>query len=119
LRAQFDGVEESFQDRVADLLRMRGFKISHQRPARTADGWVTAVSYDGEGFPDLACLHPGRGLFWTIEVKTDTGKLSARQELWAQWAEEAELRSKGHITYLLLRPKDWDRFVAWVDDRLS
>lgn len=114
----FDGLEAQFQDAVADLLRMSGWKVNHQRPGRTADGWNTATSYDGVGFPDLLCLHPNLGWVWAIECKAEGGRLSEAQEQWADWFEDAERNSGETIRYFVLKPSSWDRFVAFLENHM-
>ena len=104
--------EHGYQDMVADLLRMSGWKVGHWEQRHGEALWV---QYDAGGWPDLTCYHPARGLVWLIEIKTDTGDLSARQEQHADWAEQCESNSDGHVKYLLLRPADWPKFKAFVE----
>lgn len=71
---------------LASCLEMAArFKVrtAHFRPARTAQGWRTAVSGDGKGFLDLVLL--GRRLL-VRELKVPGGRVSADQRLWiAAW----------------------------------
>ncbi len=78
--------ERELQDWIAATARLLGWRIFHARVARTAQGWRTAVSYDGAGFPDL-CLVRDRVVF--AEIKVDRGRMSAEQELWLEALVEA------------------------------
>ena len=72
--------EADYQDVIADYARYRGWLVYHARPARTNNGWRTAVQYDGQGFPDLV-ISRGRCNRW-IEVKAARGRLSDPQKRW-------------------------------------
>jgi hypothetical protein len=66
---------------IIDLGHLYGWKIAHFRPAMKKDGtWVTPVSADGKGFPDLVMVKQSRLIF--AELKSDTGKLSPEQQVW-------------------------------------
>lgn len=72
--------ERQWQRFVMDLASLNGWMVAHFRPALTAAGnWVTPVSGDGKGFPDLVLV---RERVVYAELKTDTGRLSLEQELW-------------------------------------
>jgi hypothetical protein len=73
--------ETEFQGAVLDLAKLFGWRVAHFRPARTEQGWRTAVAADGKGFPDLVLIHPKYGVLFR-ELKTDTTQLSADQEAW-------------------------------------
>jgi hypothetical protein len=73
--------ETEFQGAVLDLAKLFGWRVAHFRPARTEQGWRTAVAADGKGFPDLVLVHPKYGVLFR-ELKTDTTQLSADQEAW-------------------------------------
>jgi hypothetical protein len=55
LRARLDDsmTEAQFMEQVVEYAHLRGWRVCHFRPGRTASGWRTAVSYDAEGWPDL------------------------------------------------------------------
>ena len=76
--------EAAFQKQVIDLAHVYGWRVAHFRPARTTVGgqetWRTAVSADGQGFPDLVLARNGVVLF--RELKTDQGKASHEQLAW-------------------------------------
>jgi VRR-NUC domain len=77
--------EKDLQTTVIELALLYGWRVSHQRPARTAEGWRTAVE-GHPGLPDLIMArgvrngHPARLLL--VELKTKRGKLSADQKQW-------------------------------------
>jgi hypothetical protein len=48
--------EYGFMGWVIDYAHYRHWTVAHFRPARTGDGWATAVQADGAGFPDLVLV---------------------------------------------------------------
>lgn len=95
--------EASWQETVVDLARLHSWKVAHFRPARTARGWRTPVAADGAGFPDLVLVR--ERVLW-VELKADTGRLTADQRAWLE-----ALHSAGCETYVW-RPSDWDEVRA-------
>jgi hypothetical protein len=95
--------EKQWQEQVIDLARMFGWRIAHFRPAQTSKGWRTAVAADGQGYPDLT-LARDRIIF--LELKTDTGKLSAAQTAWLN-----HLAAAGAETYVA-RPQHLELLAA-------
>jgi VRR-NUC domain len=73
---------------VLDVAHVYGWRCAHFRPALTGRGWRTAVSGDGEGFPDLLCVHPTYGML-AVELKSLTGRLTPAQEAWLTRLKEA------------------------------
>lgn len=78
--------EAEFQQAVIDIAKLRGWRVAHFRPARTAKGWRTPVQGHA-GFPDLVLARRGRVLF--IELKSDKGRITADQLAWAKELGEA------------------------------
>lgn len=76
--------EEEFERAVVELARMFGWRAMGSRPARTKQGWRTPWKYDGKGWPDLALVHPERGLIVLAEIKTSKGRLAPEQEAWGE-----------------------------------
>lgn len=70
------------------LLQTIGYTVAHFRPARTSQGWRTAVQGDGVGYPDLIAIRPATGSaepiarLLALELKTERGKLTDAQRLW-------------------------------------
>lgn len=91
--------EADFLGRIVDLARYRGWLVSHQRPARTAQGWRTAVQGDA-GTPDL--LLARGGVVICAELKTQTGRLTPLQRRWGDALGDH---------YSLWRPADWETIV--------
>jgi hypothetical protein len=73
--------EDGFMGWVIDYAHFREWTVAHFRPARTGDGWVTAVQADGDGFPDLVLVRD-RVVF--AELKAGRRPiLSGAQDRWA------------------------------------
>jgi VRR-NUC domain len=89
--------ERELQTAVCELLELFGWRWMHQRPARTRDGWRTAISGDA-GFPDIVAVR--ERVVW-IELKSENGRLSAEQGHWL-----AELGYAGMEVHCW-RPSDW------------
>jgi hypothetical protein len=92
--------EADWQSRVIDLARLHGWRVAHFRPARTAQGWRTAVAADGAGFPDLVLVRGSSLLL--IELKTDRGTVSSAQRAWL----DALAQVPGALVDVW-RPGDW------------
>jgi hypothetical protein len=87
--------EADLQRRVLDLARLRGWRVAHVRPARTAHGWRTP--YEGDsGLPDLILAR--RGVVLLAELKSTTGRPTADQLAWLD-----AVGDHGR----LWRPDDW------------
>lgn len=96
--------ERGFQARIIDAAHLFGWRVAHFRPARTASGgWVTPVSADGAGFPDLVLVNPTMPDSEILyrEVKTDRGRLTGEQAEWGAWLE-----ARGG-NWGVWRPQDW------------
>lgn len=78
--------EEDLQAKVMRLLGAQGWLRVHFRPARTKNGWRTAVQGDGDGFPDVIALRGTRQL--AIELKSQTGSVTAAQRRWLAFFKE-------------------------------
>lgn len=102
--------EHGFQTCVIDVAHLAGWRVAHFRAGRTADGWRTPVTADGAGWPDLVCVRGDRIIF--AELKSDTGKLSARQR---QWLDVLQL-IPGCEVYVW-RPGDWAELVQVLTGR--
>jgi VRR-NUC domain len=97
--------EQSFQSVVVEVARLAGWRCAHFRAALTKDGWRTAVTADGAGWPDLVLVRPPRIAF--VELKSAGGKLSPRQTEWLD-----VLRLLPQVETYLWRPSDWDELVV-------
>jgi hypothetical protein len=75
-----DASERLFQDAVEQIAKMNSWLIFHASPKMVRPGvWRS----DGKGFPDLVLCHPKRG-FIMAELKSQDGRLSHDQKLWAE-----------------------------------
>jgi hypothetical protein len=100
--------ESDWQTTVIDLAQALGWRVAHFRPARTEQGWRTAVQADGAGFPDLTMVRGGRLLF--IELKSGRGRLSVHQGAWLD-----ALRATAAEVYVW-RPGDFDKVQETLRD---
>jgi hypothetical protein len=88
-----DVSERIWQEQIETLARMNGWQVFHPSPHQVRKGvWRS----DGAGFPDLVLAHKERGLIFA-ELKTERGKVSPAQKLWA-------LNILPHAEWYLWRP---------------
>ena len=73
--------EAQFTTIVIEMAKALGWLVYHQRPARTAKGWRTALQGHA-GFPDLVLAKDGRVIF--AELKSAKGRLSDAQKGWLE-----------------------------------
>jgi len=94
--------EAEFTKQVLKMAGLFGWRSAHFRPGMMASGrWITAVSGDGKGFPDLVLVRGKRLLF--VELKTDIGEMSHEQVCWM-----ADL-SKTGVEVHMWCPRMWAR----------
>jgi len=90
--------EKAYQQRLLDHLR--------------ACGWIAYHTFDSRrsaaGFPDVVASHPTWHRVVWIEVKRVTGRVTEAQEAWLVALADAGQEVR------VVRPQDWDSFVAWV-----
>jgi hypothetical protein len=91
--------ESDFQSTLIDYAKLRGWFVCHQRPARTATGWRTAIE-GHEGFPDLVLAR--RGTVLLVELKGARGRPTPQQAAWGVQIGEQ---------YRLWRPQDWPQIL--------
>lgn len=100
--------ERDLQDAAVDLLHRYHFLVFHQRPALTKDGkYISAVAYDGEGFPDLVATRPGAPVLF-VEVKAASA-VSKDQNDWL-----TSLSEGGGRHAMVLRPSSWKALEVLV-----
>ena len=98
--------EDEFLRQVLQLAKLRGWRTAHFRPAMTKKGrWVTAVSGDGKGFPDLILVR--RDSILVVELKVPPNKLTAEQQEWMDAFERTG------IMVLCWTPNDWP-LIEWT-----
>lgn len=94
--------ERAFQRQVLAYLALCRWQYIHQRPARTAKGWRTAI--EGHmGFPDIVAVRGPRLVF--IELKVGKNKPTPEQEHWL------DLLRQTQAEVYLWRPEDWDTIL--------
>lgn len=88
--------EADLQNAVIELAYLRGWRVTHFRPAKVRESqWVTPIQ-GHPGFPDLVLARDGVVLI--AELKRVSGRVSPMQKLWA-------LHLGG--IYRLWTPQDW------------
>lgn len=94
-------LESEWQQQVIDLCNALQWKHCHVRKTIGRKGrWTTATSV--VGWPDLVLWHEGQQRLVFVELKTDTGIVSAEQAVVL-----ASLRAAGQEAYVC-RPADLD-----------
>lgn len=86
--------EAQYSDRIVQWAKINGWLVYH-------------TFYSGrsqQGFPDLTLVRWGRLVF--IEVKSETGRLSASQQQWIALLDSVE-----GISAVVARPSNWE-FIA-------
>ncbi len=97
--------EAQFQEQVIDYAHLMHWRVAHFRAGMTKSGnWVTPVSADGAGFPDLVMVRRGRLIF--AELKSERGRLSPNQEPWID-----DLTAFGPAEVYLWKPSMWSGIV--------
>ena len=81
--------EKDWQKCVTDFASKHGWHWHHQKVSKMSK----------EGWPDLVLARPGELLF--VELKTESGRLTAAQENWRDWLLEAGAE------WYCFRPSDW------------
>lgn len=109
--------EAELQSQIIELARIYGWRVAHHRPARTERGWRTPVQGD-RGSPDLLLANRKRGQVLFAELKADSGRPTADQELWLEALRAAAERAvhvaraapfRSPLLVELWRPADFDR----------
>lgn len=79
---------------MIELLYLWGYQVHHETDSRKST----------PGLPDIIAVRPPR--LFCIELKTEQGRLRNEQKWW-----KADLERVPGITYLLLRPSGWNKFL--------
>ena len=102
--------EADFERAVVDLAHLWDWKVAGFRPARTKQGWRTAVKYDGAGYPDLTMCQPKRRLIIFAELKSDKGYLSDEQIVWRETITQSAWET-ADVRYYNWKPADADEIA--------
>lgn len=107
--------EDDLKDTILDLCRLFGWRVHHDRPARTEKGWRTAIQGDA-GFPDLCMARNGRVIF--AELKSERGAVRPGQDEWLAALGYSHLGEDGQTVdpdrnpeVYLWRPSDLSEIV--------
>lgn len=105
-----DILERPFQDAIAALAQTMGWKVAHFRNSQTGNGrHVTAVAYEGKGFPDLVLAHPS-GCVVFAEIKSAKGRVSPEQRDWFDILDGLIAHPNVYGVFVW-RPADWPDIV--------
>jgi hypothetical protein len=97
------------QKGLIDAAHIGGWICAHFRPARSKRGWVTPVSADGKGFPDLILVHLEHGYMAVLEVKGAGDTLKQEQERWL--AAFRPLEDTGRVAVDVVTSKNYDDWL--------
>jgi hypothetical protein len=99
--------ETDFLKQIIDLCHALGYVVAHFRPGMNQRGrWMTAVSGDGAGFPDLV-LVKDRVIY--AELKSEHGKTAIEQDKWLSL-----LKLAGQETYVW-KPSQFEEIVRILE----
>jgi hypothetical protein len=99
--------EREFQREVVQRAKSLGWYIFHALPGQGRNKHLT-LFIGKRGFPDLVLCRPPRLLF--VELKTETGKLSADQQEWL------DALSACGVEVHVWRPSDLERITEILSD---
>lgn len=91
--------ENDLLDNVVELAYYRRWLVAHQRPARTNQGWRTAIQ-GHPGFPDLILSRSGVTI--AAELKSERGIIGQSQIRWLNALGETP-----GLNVYLWRPAHW------------
>jgi hypothetical protein len=98
--------ESELVSAIIELAGATNWYRHHQRPAQNRSGqWSSAIQGD-KGWVDLALAHKVRPNLLLIEVKSDTGRLSAEQKVWGERLQFVAAMSPG-LRYGVWAPPEW------------
>lgn len=102
------GPEAAFQDAVVEYAQMKGWLVMAVAPGSVRKGrLVTNMRYDGNGWPDLACLRKDRMVVVECKAK-GIRALREQQQKWQVAFINLEAVNPG-VEYHILNPIDWDK----------
>jgi hypothetical protein len=110
MSTQLQQTEKQFEQAVVDYSKLMGWLSYHNLDSRGSE----------PGFPDRVFLRAPRILF--VELKTETGRVSAAQQQWIDELEAVERASLEHalgsadgqqlVQVRVWRPSMWDEITA-------
>jgi hypothetical protein len=112
--------ERDFQSSVVEAAQTLGWSVAHFRTSLGADGsHLTAVAYDGKGFPDCLFISPGHRVLLVVEFKSMKGRMSPEQEGWANMFEAVESVTTPYVRYFVWRPNMMDQIVEYLTNPIE
>lgn len=108
--------ETELLDATIDLATLCRWAVCHFRPARTKNGYRTAIQ-GHIGFPDLVLARDGIVLF--RELKGPKGRVSSEQRDWGHQIQPGWLEMRANIPddpmrlrFDVWRPEHWDTIIV-------
>lgn len=105
-----------------DLFALHGWAVHHDRPARTNQGWRTAIQGD-TGYPDITAVDRA-GFLLVVELKGSKGQPTETQVAWLNrfaghnhdWKQEPFCRQAALRRVVgLVKPGDRDMLADILD----
>ena len=104
----FEAVTESdLMESIMQYAELKGWAYMHAYDSRRVKCYHPDMPEAKGGFPDLMLIRDNRLLF--VEVKAEWGRLTVRQERWADSIRKAQ------IECAIVRPSNWDEFRKVLD----
>lgn len=113
--------EQELLDCTIDLAMRMRWAVAHFRPARTAQGWRTAMQ-GHKGFPDLVLARSGIVLFRELkgyDARGRLGRLSSEQRDWGRqldldWSSTVcqTIEHRRGLLFDVWVPEDFDTLIV-------
>jgi hypothetical protein len=97
--------EAQFSQLVGEVARLGSWRKYHTFNSRRS----------AHGFPDLVLIRAPRLIF--AELKTESGKTTAEQDVWLEALRALEGPTKGLVQTYVWRPHDFDSIVETLTGR--
>jgi VRR-NUC domain len=95
--------EAELSSLVAELARLGGWRLRYH---------TLRSKGSASGFPDWVFVHPAKGRVLFVELKSEKGRLSDRQNEWI-----VGLMGIASVEVCVWRPSDWDEIVETLTGR--
>ena len=95
---------------VIGALDLAGWRWHHVRRSDKAQQMGTP------GFPDIVAVHPDRHVLFVAEIKSETGRMRPGQP---DWLAAFQYATSPDDWVDVLRPKDYDRALAFILGRVA
>jgi hypothetical protein len=96
--------EADFQRAVTEAAALHGWRWCHTRKATVRHGRI-ATPTSVPGWPDLVLWHERLGEVWFVELKANSGSLSASQK------NVLDSLANAGATVDVWRPREWERIA--------